>query len=222
MKIFHKILVAFSLVITGFLVTSFYYNIPDRHAATVSPQKMNVFYIGVDNPVEITACGIDPSDLRPSIVGGTLIANGGRGRYLVRVSGGTESTVNVMWGDSVKVNLGSFKFRLKRVPDPVAYLGNLKADGFMTKVELQGVSGIFARMENFDFDLKFRVVSFEMSLLVDGKWNVLQANGPSLTQEMKSALAKVLVGDKVLFHKVIVKGPDGTIRKIPGVMIDVK
>jgi hypothetical protein len=118
--------------------------------------------------------------------------------------------------------LGVYKFRVKRVPDPVAYVGTLKADGSMTKAELLSQSGVFARMENFDFDLKFTVISFEMALVVGGKWKELKANGPAVTPEMKAELRNVVAGDKVLFNKVTVKGPDGTLRKIPGVMINVR
>lgn len=221
MKIPHKILLAYSLIATVFIITGFSYVVSCRHAALVTPEKMNVFYIGVDNPVQISACGASPASLKPTISGGSLAASG-NGKYIVRVTGGVQATITVASGDSVGTKLGVYKFRVKRVPDPVAYFGNLKADGLMTKAELGSQSGIFARMENFDFDIKFMVISFEMALLVNGKWKELKANGPALTPEMKAELRKVASGEKVLFDKVTVKGPDGTLRKIPGVMITVK
>jgi hypothetical protein len=118
--------------------------------------------------------------------------------------------------------MGSFKFRVKRVPDPVAYVGTLKADGQMTKAELMGQSGVFARMENFDFDLKFTVVSFVMSMSINGVFVEKKANGPGITPEMKTMLGGAKPGNKVFFEQVTVKGPDGTLRKIPGVNIKVK
>jgi hypothetical protein len=118
--------------------------------------------------------------------------------------------------------MGQFKFRVKRVPDPVCYVGNLKADGQMSKSELQGQSGVFARMENFDFDLKFQVVSFVMSMSINGVFVEKKANGPGITPEMKAMLAGAKPGNKVFFEQVNVKGPDGTLRKIPGVNIKVK
>ena len=39
---------------------------------TVAATKMNVFYIGVDNPVSISVPGIADANLRPSISVGTL------------------------------------------------------------------------------------------------------------------------------------------------------
>src|ERR1041385_5145043 len=138
-------------------------------SAAVFLEKMNVFYIGVDNPITISAAGVAPGDLSPSLSGGTMTSNGKPGSYIVRVSGGTEANLSVNAKlNGVSKSMGTFKFRIKRVPDPVCYLGNLKADGMMTKSELQGQSGLFAKMEGFDFDLKFSVVSFVMSMSING------------------------------------------------------
>jgi hypothetical protein len=222
MKTSYKILIAYSLLVTGLLVTGFYYAAPCRHSAALFPTKMNVFYIGVDNTIEITACGVAPANLRPTISGGTMVSSGRPGHYIVRVSGGTSANINVGSNDSVYSNLGMYQFRVKRVPDPVAYVGYLKGDGVMSKAELGAVSGVFARMENFDFDIAFAIASFELSVLEDGKWVTFKANGPAVTPEMKKALAKVAGDDMVLFQNVIAKGPDGTLRKIPGVTVKVK
>jgi len=192
-------------------------------SAAVFLEKMNVFYIGVDNPISISAAGVAPSDLQPSLSGGSMRSSGKAGSYIVTVSGGTEATLNVGAKlNGVNKSMGSFKFRVKRVPDPVAYVGNLKADGQMTKAELNVQSGVFARMENFDFDLKFQVVSFVLSMSINGVYVDKKSNGPGITPEMKSMLAGAKPGNKVFFEQVTVKGPDGTLRKIPGVNIKVK
>ncbi|MDQ3110440.1 MAG: gliding motility protein GldM [Bacteroidota bacterium] len=192
-------------------------------SAAVFLEKMNVFYIGVENPISISAGGVAPSDLQPSLTGGTLRSSGKPGSYIVTVSGGTEATLNVNAKTSGgNKSMGAFKFRVKRVPDPVCYVGNLKADGQMTKSELQGQSGVFARMENFDFDLKFQVISFVMSMSINGVFVEKKSTGPGITPEMKSMLAGAKPGNKVFFEQVTVKGPDGTMRKIPGVNIKVK
>ena len=192
-------------------------------SAAVFLEKMNVFYIGVDNPITISAAGVAPSNLSPSLTGGTMRANGKAGSYIVNVTAGTEATLNI----GAKLNgsnksMGSFKFRIKRVPDPVAYVGSLKADGSMTKSELMGQPGIFAKMENFDFDLKFSVVSFVLSISINGVFVEKKSMGPGITPEMKTMMGGAKPGNRVFFEQVTVKGPDGTLRKIPGVNIKVK
>ena len=192
-------------------------------SAAIFLEKMNVFYIGVDNPITISAAGVAPSNLSPSLTGGTMIANGKAGSYIVNVTAGTEATLNI----GAKLNgsnksMGSFKFRIKRVPDPVAYVGSLKADGSMTKSELMGQAGVFAKMENFDFDLKFSVVSFVLSISINGVFVEKKSMGPGITPEMKTMMGGAKPGNRVFFEQVTVKGPDGTLRKIPGVNIKVK
>jgi gliding motility-associated protein GldM len=192
-------------------------------SAAVFLEKMNVFYIGVDNPISISAAGVAPSDLQPSLSGGNMRPGGKPGSYIVTVSSGTKATLNVGAKlNGVQKSMGSFEFRIKRVPDPVAFVGSIKGDGQMTKGELNGVSGVFARMENFDFDLSFSVVSFVMSMNVNGVFVEKKANGPAITPEMKTLLTGAKPGNKVFFEQVTVKGPDGTLRKIPGVNIKVK
>ncbi|MEO5644043.1 MAG: GldM family protein [Bacteroidia bacterium] len=220
MKAFNTLCTLFSVLIMGMLITSFYTG-SDLHVGYVIPVKMSVFYVGVDNPVWISACKMKDDQIMPVISNGSISRTAAPGSYVVRINGGVDAIIDIMTNDSTQT-LGSYKFRIKRIPDPVAYVGNLKADGIMSGIELQNISGIFARMENFDFDVKFNVVSFEMSLFSKGKWKTLFATGPAFTPEMKADIATVVDKDKVLFSKVIVKGPDGTLRKIPGVIIDVK
>ena len=46
--------------------------IVSRPTAVVSPDKMNVFYIGVDNPVSVSVPGIPSRDIRVNISGGSM------------------------------------------------------------------------------------------------------------------------------------------------------
>lgn len=195
-----------------------------KPAAAVSPDKMNVFYIGVDNPVTITAAGVAPENLSVNISGGGGSISGSRGKYVVKVSTPGECNVSVSakYGTTSKPMGAPFKFRVKRVPDPVAYVGAIKGDGIMTKAEVAGIRGVFAKMENFDFDLSFTVVSFVMSMNVNGVYVDYKASGPSVTADMSKLLGSAKTGTKVFFEQINVKGPDGSVRKIPGVNIKVK
>lgn len=192
-------------------------------SAAVFLEKMNVFYIGVDNPITISAAGVAPSDLQPSLSGGSMRSSGKAGSYIVTVSGGTEATLNV----GAKLNgvnkaMGTFKFRIKRVPDPVAYVGKYKVDAKIPKAELLSLSGVFAKMENFDFDLSFSVISFVCSMGKDGVFYEKSAQGPAITADMKTMFGGAKPGTRIFFEQVKVKGPDGTIRTIPGVNIKVQ
>ena len=46
---------------------------------------MNVFYVGVDNPISVAAAGVSSNDLKVSVTNGTA-RNTGRGQYDITVS----------------------------------------------------------------------------------------------------------------------------------------
>jgi hypothetical protein len=73
-------------------------------------------------------------------------------------------------------------------------------------------------MENFDFDVKFTVISFDLEYNLRGDWfTKSNPSGGNLTSEMTDVLKKVPPSSKVYFTNIKVKGPDGTVRPIPGV-----
>jgi len=65
----------------------FEYEVGERSVA-ISPSKMNVFYIGVDNPVEISAAGVNSTKIKVSMggSGGGTISKNGDGTYNVKVT----------------------------------------------------------------------------------------------------------------------------------------
>jgi len=191
-----------------------------RPAAVVSPTKMNVFYIGVDNPVEISVPGVPAEKIKPSMSGGSLA--GGKGKYTVKVTKGPKVTINVSADINGKnTSMGAFEFRVKQVPDPVAYFAGKKGVDVISKSALLASQGVIANMENFDFDLKFIVISFDMSMTINGAEVTVKSNGNACSPDQKTYLQKVKTGAKVYIENVKVKGPDGSIRTIAGINLKI-
>jgi hypothetical protein len=88
---------------------------------------------------------------------------------------------------------------------------------------LAAQSAVIAEMENFDFELYFKVKSFKMSLYRKGK-DPLEVESTSnlITPTMKTALAQGRTGDKVYFEYIKAVGPDGRERKLSPVNIVVQ
>jgi hypothetical protein len=57
--------------------------------------------------------------------------------------------------------ISSTPFRVKRIPDPQAQIGG-KTDGKITEGEMKVQGGIVALLQNFDFDAKCSIQSYEM------------------------------------------------------------
>lgn len=193
-----------------------------KPAAVISPTKMNVFYIGPENPVSISVPGVPNNKVQPSISGGggTLSKNpkGTGADYIVKVTTQGEATINITADfDGKKVNMGAQKFRVKRVPDPIAKIGG-KKDGNFPKNALIAQSAVIAELENFDFEIYYKVTKFKMSLYRKGKDPVdIEGTGNLINANMKSALGGARAGDKVYFEYIKAVGPDGTQRSVPSV-----
>ncbi|NEU08704.1 gliding motility protein GldM [Flavihumibacter sp. R14] len=189
-----------------------------RPSAVVSPDKMNVFYIGVPNPVSVSAPGIPKENLRVSMTGGSI--SGSNGKYTVNVSSAGAAKVNVSAEINGKVqNIGSSDFRVKRIPDPKAKFAG-KTGGNMSSVVIKSQNAIFAILEGFDFDAKFRVTRFNLVIAKPRTDPViLQANGNTLSSQMQAAMNGVTPGTRVIFDNIVAVGPDGTQRQLDGIVI---
>jgi len=185
-----------------------------RPSVVVSPDKMNVFYVGVPNPVSISAPGIPKENLSVTISGGSI--SGSNGKYTVTVtSPGSVSKVNVSANINGKVqNIGSTDFRVKRIPDPKAKFAG-KTGGSLSSVIIKSQGSIFAILDQFDFDAKFEVTRFSLVIARPrADVVVLQATGNSFSPQMRAAIAAVSPGTRVIFDDIVAVGPDGTQRQL--------
>ncbi|MFM6975699.1 MAG: gliding motility protein GldM [Sphingobacteriaceae bacterium] len=190
-----------------------------RPSAVVSPDKMNVFYVGVPNPISISAPGIPKEKLRISMSGGNV--SGANGKYTVNVSSMGQATVNVAAEINGKVQaIGSSNFRVKRIPDPRAKIAG-KTGGKLSSVAIKSQDNIFAVLEGFDFDAKFNITGFSL-VIAKPRADVIgpiQSNNSAINGAMKSALSTVSPGTRVIFDNIIAVGPDGVPRQLDPIVL---
>ena len=197
-----------------------------RPSFAVSPTKMNVFYIGVGNPVAISASGAAPSNIVATLSGDGRIDNKGQGNYEVWVKSGIECTVNVAIkdpkaGGSAKSAGPGIKFRIRKVPSPNAKFAGIVGDGAITKGEMMAATGIVADLSDFVFDIKFPVTQWRVAMNVNGLSIEKEGRGATLSKEAKDLMGKAAKGSRVLIENVHVQAPDGD-RKVSGVNIKIK
>ena len=189
-----------------------------KPSAVVSPDKMNVFYIGVPNPVSVSAPGIAKSDITVSMSGGAISGTGGA--YTVKVSSLGSATVNVSGKVSGKtVNLGSSVFRVKRIPDPKAVFAG-KSGGNTSAANIRAQDRLFAKLEGFDFDAKFNVTRFTLLIAKPRQDAIsMSASSGELSGAMRSAMGSVTPGTTVVFKDIIAVGPDGSPRGLDAIVL---
>jgi len=194
-------------------------------AVAVAADKMNVLYIGVDNPISVSAAGVSPTDLQVAFNGCGATKTGGQGgKFIVKATSPGTLTINVSakTKDGVKPQGPPIKFRVKKIPDPVTKVGGQSGNVDMKKQQLSQIGGVIADLPGFDFDAKFVVTTFELSAVVKGALKSVVCSGNQLSGEARAILASAGVGSKIFFDNVKAKGPDGSLRNIPGVTIKVK
>ena len=190
-------------------------------ALVVSPTKMNVFYRGVPNPVEVSVPGVAQDKIDVRIDGGHSIKKQPDGSYIVEPSSSSSVreaniTVSAELPDGSKKSLPAKNFRVKRIPDPVAFwTGKKPTDKGITKAEVLSFAPVAARMEGFDFDVKVRVKSFTLRISKDGAFSDLPSGNNRLTTDQKEALKRVRRGNIIYLEDILVSMPDGTERDLP-------
>jgi gliding motility-associated protein GldM len=192
-------------------------------SVAVSADKMNVIYIGVPNPISVSAAGIAPSELQVS-GSGVSLAPAGPGKYIATATTAGEASISVSakTKDGVKSQGPPVKFRVKPIPPPVAKAGGMTGTATMGVNQVKAIGGIGAELAGFDFDAKFVVTSFEFTATVKGKGIQEVSNSNNLTSGMVAAIQGAVAGTRIFISEVKAKGPDGRIQSIPGVTIKVK
>ncbi len=183
------------------------YTVGTPGGAAVMLDKMNVFYIGVDNPVTIgSSTGWDRTNVTMS--GGSISGSGSQ--RIVRVSSpGTASITVTADGKS-----SSFPFRVKMVPLPVFKVGDGRPR--MQSVQFKGQQFVRAELENFEFDLKYNVVSATVYFFGAGfPSTAIGSISSNSLAPLASYIAKCQPGTSIAFDNIKVSGPGGT-RSIDG------
>ena len=189
----------------------FEYEVGER-SVSVSATKMNVFYMGVDNPVEVSAAGISSNDLVVSMSGsgGGTIKRNSDGTYTVTVTGPpTSPTQSASVNVRDKANTVSYskEFRVKRIPNPVARLSD-KSGGAMSNGEFKAQGGVGAFLDNFDFDARCLIAGFRLVRVAPRQDPEFAVNGgPRWTPDAAQLVQKAKPGDRYFFEDVKAKCP---------------
>jgi len=190
-----------------------------RPSAVVSPDKMNVLYIGVDNPLSVSAAGTPTDKVKVNMTGGSLSGSGGKYNARVSSPGTARISISAEVAPGKMQTLSTTEFRVKRIPDPIAKFAG-KTGGSMATVALKAQNAIFAKLDNFDFDANFKVTKFTMIIAKPrADAIVLSTSGGQLSSSMKSALNGITPGTRVIFDNIVAVGPDGTSRQLNAVAL---
>jgi gliding motility-associated protein GldM len=181
----------------------------------VSPTKMNVFYRGVENPVDISVAGYSATAITATMTNGEIrkVSDG----YIVKPGSGRDAMVNVTVTntDGTKKTMPGVPFRVKAVPDPVPeFAGKGMGDATISRAEMLASQGVVARMKDFDFELKYTVTEFTVVAVIGGESKQVNIKGNRMTSDASEMLKRVKTGQRIYIENVKAVGPDNTTRSI--------
>jgi gliding motility-associated protein GldM len=197
---------------------TFSYEVGER-SVTVSPSKMNVFYIGVPNPVEISAAGVASNNIKVSISSGTISRNGD-GTYTVNVSTPGETTVTV----TAEGMNASKSFRIKRIPDPLPKFTSTQAGGTMGDGAFKSFQGLQAILDNFDFDAKCEITEYTLwRTAAREDAQIVKNSGGRYNPQVAALVAKATTGNNYIFRDIKARCPgDGNSRSLPDLVVQIR
>lgn len=199
--------------------SNFEYEVGQR-SVTVAAEKMNVVYIGVDNPISVSAAGVSSNDLTVRGEGLTVTKNA-EGKYIAKATATNANAAVVVSGKDLPET--RFVIRVKRIPDP-----RPRIDGLTGSTANSGLVKTFEKvravLDNFDFDAKCTVEAFEMIYVPkSGDAMVHQNKGGDFDSECKAFIARAKAGDRFYFNDVLAKCPgDERARNIGSMTVLVK
>jgi hypothetical protein len=195
-----------------------------RRSVAVSADKMNVFYIGVENPISVAAAGVSSNEIKVSANGGGANMSGSGKNFMVRVSTPGDCNINVAGGGLNE----NFKFRVKRIPDPFAQLPSndpsYKRGGAIGNGTIKAMGQLVAVLENFDFDAKCNIQSFDFTFVAKRQDPVTYPNqGGSFNGNVSGAIGRCKPGDVLYFDNVKGRCPgDNVGRDLNSLVLKIK
>jgi gliding motility-associated protein GldM len=199
-------------------IKSTYAVVPKPNTATISADKMNVVYRGVQNPMTISFAGVSDNNISANAQGLNKVGNGKYNMDVTTVKG-REVTINVSGtlpdGDKVSDRA---TFRIKDLPRPT---GTVRGEDGNIKMQRNAldISTIGAKFEDFDFNLPLTVTGFKFKVLGQPTINV---NGSKLDSRAKAALSKAKRGSDVQIFDIEAKaqGVSVILKKVSSVIIE--
>ncbi len=195
--------------------------------ATVAADMMNVLYAGYNNPVSVSASGISPDKISLSMTGGSLTPAGGNGHYIAKPSSVGQDVTFTVSGvvNGSTQNMGSFTFKVRKLPDPTPFIAYKDASGqpakflggrTFAKTTLLQTEGIGAAIDDGLLNIPFTVTSFE-TIFHDNMGNAIpeKSSGSKFSDRQREMFRKLSAGKRFYITRVKAVGPDGVSRDLP-------
>lgn len=178
-------------------------------SVVISPTRMNVFYLGVDNPVEISIPGVSMEKISATINRGSIRREGSG--FIVNPGQGNNCEITVFAEiDGSKRNMGTRLFRIKRVPPPIPSVQGVTGRSVEKNILAAALSMQAQMPPDFDFDMRFTITGFRVSATIGGFLQESASRSQLFTDEQRRLINNLRAGQVVNITDIKAVGPDGS------------
>ncbi len=187
-----------------------------KPAGVVRLDGLQVVYAGLDNPITISAAGIDTRNLTASVDGNATLTRGeGEGSYILKPTPGSKTlTINVNATIDKKTStVGAQKVIVKDIPPPILKINGVESGGKISKKDItDGTAVIPAKDPNFLLKIDNRMIRIvKMIASVGAKEE--PCTGARLSEAAISMIRKGNKGDKLVILADVMM-PDGKTKSV--------
>lgn len=189
----------------------------------IAPTKLNVFYIGVDNPVAIAASGAADDKVTVTINGGGgTVTKTGTGKYNVRVTQVANDCVLSVFVDGKLA--GTSDFRVRSLPSPSVSVGGFQSGANVAASDFQAQAGVNVYLKDSPFEVQYEVAGFTFTTDKDnGELITAECQGAAFSPAVKAIISQyVKPGRMVTIDNIRVKDPSGKERKVLSLVYYIK
>ena len=176
--------------------------------AVVSPVNMNILYLEVDNPLQISVPGFSAGEITASISNGSIVpVKKSSGEYMARPSkkGKASVTLYAKINDK-RTKMGAVEFRVKEVPPPKAKVQLAKQAGgtwMIDKMQLVNSGGVLAELKDFDFKgVRYLITSYRLTGMYKGEQMKEDTKGPEFSPKMINIIKNTKSGNTITISNI--------------------
>lgn len=183
-----------------------------KPSASISPSSMNLFYMGVDNSIDVAVAGVDQSNVSFKVTGnvGQVVTPKGVGKYNVKVTRpGLAKAIATVTYPSGRTQNFEVDFKAKPLPNPnLSYQG--KGGGTIPRALFINGTNLKASLNNFPVNVPYRVKSFSLMRSRGGQiQSGEKQSGSKISQRNLNLIKTAKRGDKFYFEDIVIAIPDG-------------
>ncbi len=196
----------------------------------VSPTAMNVMYMGIPNPIDVSVPGFGTDKIRIKVTNGSFntekVKNPKgedfRGNWaVIPEAAGKNVQIAVFTEDAGKsTQKGMIEFRVKNLPDPIAQLAG-KNTGSIEKNTLLAQRGIIATLPDADFYIIYNVTGFSVFYTDNLGDHNEESSSWQFTDKQKELLQRLTRGKTLIITNIKAVGPDKKIRDLPSITLKI-